>query len=349
MSQLIENIPLILGAPCFPETLNQEYKSFCFVDLESSEIHEMTTSFQNGIIPDSLVQHGIASFIHKYISKYISNFANAGINGQLICGVDDSLCVTGIPTPFPLDEIKVFEMIRKELLVTLRTSHTNSEVEQCLDVKCEKLSIDTDLLPDDNLDDFIETYERETLLQNDIRSKYKTDFVSWYFKISFYKQKLVEVVNIPRFRRELIIFIQNNISKYTIELQIEINKIIVLLQSSKILNISRTIKTEELSLYQSDPTSYLYWTMLFRDFKTVELLREKPDKLVRCEYIPNMDIALSKHVNFAHRFIRAGIDYYVIIITIKGSLLIQKDFSYLQRGEWTYKKRANLNSGPGCI
>jgi len=337
----------VLGAYSIPECIDREHKAFCLSDLSDldyNDVRELTYQFRRGHLSDILVKSSLENFIEKYLAKYITNYGNADIDGVLTCGIDDDLLITGIPSVTPITEHDIINIIRKILPNTLDTLNEWNSVLSALKVSVMPLHIDKDVLPDDTIEEILNRHESEVMEYNDAISQYRIDFMSWLCRMNFYKQKLDTIINIPRFRKELVDFI-NSIEDIEDPKNHHIPSVVNELNQKTLIHIDET--SESLALYETKPDTILYWVMKFRDFKTKEYLSFKPPKVQR--HVTNIMIPLTRHFDFVHKFVDNGVNYYLMRIHINGTKLPLKDMTYLWRGSWVSKTRALLKNGPGCV
>nr|QFG74084.1 MAG: hypothetical protein [Megaviridae environmental sample] len=332
---------MYLGAPRHDETLYEEYKQIPlnFDNHDEDTIDHHVVEFQRGRISQDLINESISTNLERFIPKVVAGFCNSGIDGKLFLGIDDNGNITGIPSNSMIDPHDIQQQVYS---VFERNTSTQNKLEDIhIQVECHLLHIDEDYLDPDKADEISSIYFQEKLEFVQRQHEYRETYNEWYNNMYFYKQKITRVINITRFRNELITFIHREIETYTNA--DEIQPIIDQLESPAYIVIN--ITNERLS-DNCDPRDILYWIWRFREFKTKELCRTKPKKPRGKFTIPKMCYLLSMHETFQRKFLENGLNYYLVEITILGSQVPHRDVGFRHNQGYAYRVRVDTENGP---
>jgi hypothetical protein len=331
--KIIENIlknkiNMILGDQHRPleESLEVEFKEFCLHEYEMSteEIYEIVKKGKikkNHFNQD--IYKNIKHYFYKYIPKYTSAFINAGINGNLIFGVNDYGEITGIPFIGSKQELQVY-------IDNISIKHFlrgNQNVEIVCNVE--------ELIPDLNfLDDIsgklLKEYYFNIKQKNLIIEKFKNDRLKWADNMNEYTCKLSLLLSSKKqeFEKYLNIYAPEHLN--------------YIIKSNEMKNISHL---------KIDSTHYIYWLMQFKDSNILKIKNSKP-QMPELPKICNGPKYLFKHLtNLRYHLIQNNkyIKYFIINIKI-SSKQIQHNLSYydIDKKIWIEKIRKLHKDGPQC-
>lgn len=245
---------MILGDQHRPleESLEVEFKEFCFHEYEilTEEIHDIVKKgkIKNKTHFNQDIYKNIKHYFYKYIPKYTSAFINAGINGDLIFGVNDYGEITGIP----------FFGSKQELENYINGISIKQFIKGNVDVKIscniEELILDLNFL--DNISGKLLKEYYFNIKQKDlIIQKFKKDRLNWANKMNEYTCKLPLLLSSKKqeFEEYLKIHAPQHMN--------------YIIKPNEMRNISHL---------KIDSTHYIYWLMQFKDSNLLTIKESKP-------------------------------------------------------------------------
>ena len=248
-----------------PETLFTEYKEFSFfksgffIDSTQTEMYCKTNTFDF----TELVRSSLEMYITQYVPRYVSSFWNGGIeNGNLYFGVNDYGMVKGIP---------IKNANKEELFIWLQKTIGKCKA-KCISKKYKKnISITFDLIPvstppmpsTDLHPDYIEYTRKKEEFEDHYRAFLQV-YEDWKQRFSIVNCKLVDIVNIPKYRVQLQEFIREMDPS---------NSIIKLLDTDFMLEYKSGDEMRSTNFNETNP---YYWVTLFKDKWIDEYKKAKP-------------------------------------------------------------------------
>jgi hypothetical protein len=312
------------------ESLEVEFKEFCFHEYEmsSDEIHDIVKKgkIKNKTNFNQDIYKNIKHYFYKYIPKYTSAFINAGINGDLIFGVNDYGEITGIP----------FFGYKQELQNYINGISIKQFIKGNVDVKIscniEELILDLNFV-DDVSGKLLKEYYFNIKQKDLIIQKFKKDRLNWANKMNEYTCKLPLLLSSKKqeFEEYLKIHAPQHMN--------------YIIKPNEMRNISHL---------KIDSTHYIYWLMQFKDSNLLTIKESKP-QIPEIPKISNGPKYLFKHLtNLRYHLIENNkhIKYFIINIKISSEKL-QHNISPLlyydiDKKLWIEKIRKLHKDGPQC-
>jgi len=336
----------ILGTYLSNEELTKEFKELYLNNedlshlIDEDEIYNIITKGKFTSNLDDAIYNLLSKYISKILPRYISCFGNAQINGIINIGVNDSGEITGIPTinKIDLDKIKynIINIIRDNINSQIKPE----ELSRKISVEMLPLQFDISILNNDAGDKF-KHFSSKILEYNEKNDEYITEHQSWLIKHRRYAQKLINIINIPTIRKELIIYIKNSINPSDI--------IIQLLEIDEYINIDH----DNIFKDRANKDKVFYWLNLFRENKLKELQEVKEQinktKPILDKIQTPMQI-LCDLSGLRYIFIKnnQNIKYYYIKISLNMAD-VKHSISFLQNNKWKSRTRIMSEYGPSCI
>ena len=279
---------------------------------------------------DQLNIHNLEIYFHYYLPKYISCFANSGIDGKLIFGINDDSELTGVPFNGTLTVANVNSFYKKSLKRYVKEKFDSNLVR----ITIVELDKNPNIL-DDDIGDMLDFYENKIKEYKKVMSIYREKKKKWIQKLNYYSTKIRIYLNDPFLRRELIEYvIQNNGESHIVDL----------LKSDEEIEMPLT---EIFIQRKLDKNDVMYWVAIYRDVASDLVLLEKPKKpeIDKRYDISNLLIQISR----LRKRLVGKVNYYLIVFDIKGSQFTKKmHFRYPRSKEWISRQRIQTEKGPGC-
>ena len=331
------------------ETLDNENKAVHLLNESLSNISDdiVDQIYQSGIWNiefSEIVDSNVLDFISNIIPKYITCFTNANINGILNIGVDDTNERKGIPTLNKIPKEKIMECIKESLEKNVSTKLDIDELMSKISLEYILLDIDETILSDDACR-YYEQFSKHIITYNNEMDEYLEQHALFLIEHRKYTQKLEKMLNITKYRLELVDFIKSECEDLTICKNI-INK----LEGNDFIKLQQ----DNILYDRVNKSRIFYWIAKFRDKKGKEILALKPLKPLHPSiYYPRQIIANLPVMR--HRFIKknSNLKYYMIKINFETAGINEK-LRYYDRysKKWLYRTRIdckNIKDGPGCI
>ena len=338
---------MFLGQFYLIENYYIELKEFCLkmdpsLILDYDEVKEILI---NGIWNYKLTSFIITNlnyYVKFYMPKYFTSFANSGINGQLMIGINDDGEITGIPSKIPITKLMVQKMINRNLnkYLTISESRCNKFIEKSISISVIKLDIDPQILDDYKLKKFVQDYQLKYQEYQIKYNEYLKIKKVWLSELND-NRSLNNVLNLPIPRKQFL--------EYMISINVdhEYDHIIAILKIDKILPIPDHYKLQKC---KKNNLNLYYWLMKYKDDKNQEVYQRKPIKPSFNERV-NFNTTLLQINKLNDHFINdKEIGFYLIIININGKL-IPKGIKYKlpNSDKWLNKKRLIINGQPCCV
>lgn len=194
-----------------PESATNEYKQFTFnynlhnIDNELAE--ELVTT--NEFCFSHIIKKQIVSYIKTYLPKFISAIMNSQTitpKGNLFIGVKDDGTVIGIPIQGTIDKFWLEDIVFNTIDKMLNSNYT-IEWKKYINVKL--ISVTKPNKPQTKISEKATAYFEEKEL---LEKKYKTyleQLDNWKIRMSYFTQKLTDLVNNNDSRQLLIDYIKS--------------------------------------------------------------------------------------------------------------------------------------------
>lgn len=252
-----------------PETIYREYKEFSLhksgILYDTKEIETLIDT--NTFIFDELVLINIKKYIEMYLPKYACSFWNSYINGEFYIGTDDYGFIKGIP-------LSKNNNICKEDLTSLIKQVINKKIKIINEEKEIDLStlINVDIIKIENPEpingkhsSFLYYVEKKKEFMKEYHL-FLESYKQWTDKYEMINMKLVDIVNIDKYRKLLIDFITT--SEYRNESVLQ-----QLYDSSFVLH---SLTGEEIKYIKYHHNNIYYWVTTFKDQLCKQYKKDKP-------------------------------------------------------------------------
>ena len=274
-----------------PETLDKEYKLFT-LHFSGSDIDPNNTKKCEKIIKDGLwifnksVMSNVNHYIEYYLPKYITCFLNQSYSNdsaEMYFGVSDDGFVHGIPFSGDLEIDKINNKFKEVLDSDLIKYDKNKCPDIAKHVDLEIIKIDSSKFKfGDNHLKFLEEYFFQKKEYDNVLSDFKRRKQIWCDLMSFYSDKLCNLLNYPNTRSLILKFVEENGKEY--------DKIIKMLKSDKVFE---QIEGEEVHDLKKDKETIWYWVTEWRDYITDYIKEFRPTTPSYTHRIHPMNIILT--------------------------------------------------------
>ncbi len=331
---------MILGKKIQKESFNSEYKEFCLQHVSCMyNKNEISIILSSGKLCDdynSLIYQSLQHYFFNFIPKYISSYLNANTFGDIFIGIDDSGEITGIPILNNINHNIIYGLYYKCISDLIQFN----DIYNYISISIIPLNIDKTLINNILFDKLTSNYKskfNKKISEYDNYYKLKN---KWLNSIASYEKKINYLLNKQYFRKELIIFINDNNEQLSISTKYNLNSF---LNSSQILYYVHEDK--------NNINTITYWACKYKDYILNELLKTRPRK-------PNVPIRIHPKLIFMRttplrlHFINnnANIKYFIIKIHVKKYEGNQTCYyKYPFSDKLNYKiRRINNASQPFC-
>ena len=340
------------------EDIFTEYKELllfkipCNLFLKKEEINMF---LDNGLFTprlQKLVDLNIKEYIKLYIPKYISCFANSGINGTLTFGISDMGEFTGIPSSKPINPKKIKNLVNKTIDKYVKCENIkNKTIKKNINISVKKLNIDIDILEKVSLDEiFSKVDECKSIIRKSVNI-YQKKKNMWLDEMDLYRSLLKILTSQPQYQELKDYIIKNH--------QDNLKKAERIIQHMNKENIKELPNYDLLQKLKVNRDSYFYWLVKFKDYKIEEICSRKPinnisrktKKYSRFIEGNKPSILLGQLTKMRHYLIsnNPNLLYYIIQFDIKGSNLKTDLIKYrLPGSDWEWRTRVMNDNGPGC-
>lgn len=271
---------------------------------------------------DHLVLPSLELTLQWIMPKYVSCFCNAGERGELYIGIADDHEITGVPmvaglTPGylarRLDECCA-ELVFPESEELRPRAMLSAEILP-LDAAAEDLR--------DGMADAAQAFCRERLAYNEAVHAYVRDYHAWKATHAVLSGKLINIVNTPSLRQELLAFIDSRREVWTADTQLLVDY----LGAAQYVHFDTAYESFE--PVRHDPSRIWYWVTRFKETRLSKLPAAKPSKPKFCPSLP-VTTAAAKLSPLRKRLVSLGVKYSVIRVVIDGrrSRGVQVAFAY---------------------
>jgi hypothetical protein len=342
---------LQLGTYSDPEDLKIENKAIhiSFRGLES--LHEddifnilMTGRWTNEF--KELNENNLIEYISLILPKYLACYANAGVDGELRLGVDDTCEITGFPIIGDIPKERIKASIVSTIKENISCEMSLDEIIKLIEIEYIPLLVDKKILSNESERYFMK-FSEDIRKYNDEMDEYTIKHGLYLIEHRKYTQKLEKMLNTTRYRLELSEFIKSKSDSS--------EKLIEALESIKY------IKLKEDNIYQDrgNKKRVFYWIAKFRDKMGIEVALIKPDKpLYPSLYHPKQILGNLPCMRLKFLENNHNLKYYVIKVTCNVSKIgpnVKYRVPYNSR--WLYRTRidnveiklGDRESSPGCI
>lgn len=351
-NQHLEDKPinLVLGEFYEPEKLENENKAFHLF------YHSLTNVIDDDIFkivetgkwtPDfaKIVETNMLEFIYHKFPKYLVCYLNAGIDGIFNLGIDDTSEITGVPIigeiPKKKIETTILRTIRDNIKLDSSNQISQSSLEKCFQVEFIPLEIDPTILSEDS-DNHYQSFSKDIIEYNDQMEEWEEKQALFLLRLRKYTQKLENILNKTKYRRELKEFIQGFEDKS--------EKIIKMLEGNTFIKL----ETDNIYYDRENRERVFYWVAKFRNLKSKEVLKTRPLKPVHPSiYHPRQILANLPCMRLKFIQNNSKLKYYLIKVTCRVKKLNKvgyyRDF-YSKK--WISRTRIDngiLSEGPSCI
>ena len=335
----------LLGEYNMSESMHTEHKAFhlSIESLQKLNEDDIYTFIKSGKITpkiEKILYTNLLKYISTIIPKYISCFSNASINGVINIGIDDSCEITGIPSIKSISKRAIQNCIYNSIKKNIKSSLSLDDIKSKIEVDIIKLDIDTNILTDDATN-YYKKYSKETINYNNKLEEYRDKHINFLKNHRHYTQKLEKILNITKYRKELIEFIKEfSNSSY--------QHIIILLNSDEYIKLTQ----DDIYKNRNDKNNIFYWIAKFRDTQIKKICETKPVKpnppsiyhpIQIVANLPSMRYKLIKN--------NTNITYYVIRIYLNFENCNEAIYyKNIYNKKWQYRRRicTEMDNEPGC-
>jgi hypothetical protein len=339
------------------ETVYKEYKEISFqhvgIPYDDSAVNDYLHNFQWDF--NSLIYQSIEKYIRIYLPKYICAFFDknniyTSKESSLHIGVSDSGLVKGIPFQGTLTIDDIFSKETVEYLVdSIECSDKNWLNNISITLNEIEYGNGNGNSNDDtsSIHPKLKEYEqKKKILDRNIR-RHNRKYVKWQKKNEYYTQKLVDLYNHPKIRKEFISYLRAKGE----------NEMIARIQGGEIIEQK---PYDEIRRYREEGNNLYYWLCRWKD-EMLEKIRSK--KPIREKAYKNM----LSHMDTMHDPMRIfttisnmipwwmthnkGMKLYIVNFTFKHPSEPFEHISYKEKtGKWSKCFRAvNDQKQPCCM
>ena len=301
------------------ETLDTEYKEITLLSMLMSNklAEDYIKNFRFAFNKEMF--YSIKKYFKVFGPKYLCGYFNSMMSGKLMYGVTDMGFVTGIIYQGDLPTNKLERKFYKYIKQYVKFNDNKyRKFKECVKVNFIKLNhIIEDDLP--NLHPKYTKFLEDELRYNERYMKEKAAFELWKGEYAFSTRKLVELLNTPKTRIDIIEFIKTRDKN---------NIIIDLLESDYIVE---SLVPEMIAIAAKDMNDPYYWVSEWKDYKCEQLRAIKPRFSYRdyLDYNTPINI-LSRFSNMIPWWIENNTDMNLYLITIEYK------YNDTMKGTWTY-------------
>ena len=348
---------LLLGDFNDQETLSIENKSFhlcpdSITDLSDAQVFELV---KTGICTPSLneiLSTNLLKTIGDTLPKYISCFSNAGIDGEIRFGIDDNAENVGCPyfSSISIDEIQ--NVIYNIIKVRVRAPISSSELLKCIEISIVPLEISLNVLSD-TATPLYNKAVNDLIKYNDLMETFLEQHAIFLIQHRKYTQQLEKILNITKYRLELVEYITQQSG----------NKYIYLINELKSDDYI-VLPLDNVMVDKKNPTKMFYWIVSFRTLRKTQIGLSKPERPSNPVIYHPRQILCNLPL-MRHKFINTNPDikYCLIYIKLKCSKICNQtsfldkhhECQYLSKygyssAKWIARTRINYinDDGPGC-
>jgi len=340
------------------ETLTKEYKEFRLNYIYKYFTNEEIKSWllDKSLIDknkfNKMVMNQIQTYIYNYLPKYIGNFSNAQLDGQLFFGINDNGIIDGIPFYGDID----IKIIKKYIF---KMNKYNQIINNDYDIRDYYKDIKIDIIKVNknyNIDEkskYYNEFNKFNERYNDIikqYQEYKIKYEEWQKIRVIYSGKLSNYIENISIRNEIIDFIFSKLHLYTDKKdRILIYKSINRWKSDEIFNTK--IYIDDIIHITNDLSHPLKWLIDYKLLKLEEIKKSKPlpniipDKYCFLKYMNDIN-----NIRYKLESLDNNLNYYIIKIYIKyipDSIVIYRKPN---TNKWISKQRYYCKyNGPSCM
>ena len=349
-----------------PETIDREYKAFHFKSILTYFSETELTNLLTCNNPIDTIRFNqmsdtiIASYIDKYLTKYLGTFSKANISGCLYIGIDDDGIIEGIPHFGSIDSSVIKKLIL-DTKINVRgvvvDDNDNKVYDQSIidwfynnmliEIIQIQYPIDHDILFEQNT-----VSDRLTKIINlnnqkiDVWNQYLVVHKQWITERNRYGGKLLNYLIDQSLTQELIDFIQTNFDNNPSLDKTKLNTIFDFYNKDSSFYTNCVFDIDYISSIHDDIYNPIYWLITFKDHILVQLKHTKPFKPIEkpitniygnfCATVPNIrPFIFSQHPN-----------NYLIRITIPSMYNTYLEYRSSTSSEWLSKERTLIEDGP---
>lgn len=256
------------------ETIDKEYKLFTLhftgINIDPNNISKCEKIIEDRTwILNKSVMENLYFYIEYYLPKYASAFLNPSYSkpsAEMYFGISDDGFVHGIPYKGELDIEKINEKFNSVLKSDLIKYDQDvcSNLNKYIDLEIVKVDVSKFKFNDNHLK-FLEEYFFQKKEYDKKMDDYKRRKKVWNNLMTFYCDKLCNLLNYPNTRYLILKFVEESGEDY--------NNIIELLKSDKIFD---SIDGEEVHDLKKDKETIWYWVTEWRDFITDHIKEFRP-------------------------------------------------------------------------
>jgi hypothetical protein len=332
-----------LGEYYLSESISIENKAIHLQETDQLSEYDIYMLLKNERLTEEvslIVTSNLLRFLEYVVPKYLSCFSNSRIDGTIYFGVDDNCEITGIPYLSSIPQEEILRVIKDTILNNVRFSKEVHDIEKLYNVQVIELETSLDILSND-AGTYYKKYSENMIQNMTDEEDFRQRRIKWLALLTRYTQKLEKVLNIRPIRQELRQFMIDNGQDE------DVQPLISILDSGVFIPLDIEVIYHE----RGNPKNIFYWATRFRDTRTDEVIKLKPIKPDIISVLHPRQI-LSNLSLSRYNFLRNGAKYYMIVVSIMGSI-IDSDVEYRHPSypdKWNYRKRVdNLYAGPSCI
>ena len=308
-------------------------------NMELSDIFKIV----NGVINNEfklIIKNNFLNYLN-ILPKYISCFANAGINGVVNMGVNDSCEITGLPVFGDIYKDEISASIRNIVAQNVKCKLSSDEIVDRITIEYILLNVDIDILEDDACKLYSQ-FSKKIIEYNDQMDEYNEKHALFLINHRKYSQRIESIINTTKYRLELIEYIKKAENSSSIVIQkLEQHEFIML-------------EDDNIATDRDNIDRLFYWIALFKNEMTAKIRKTKPKKPIYPSiYHPRQIICNLPCMRY--KFIKKcpHIKYYMLKIKCNMSGINSTvEFKDQYSGEWLKKTRVNCtetNCSPGCM
>lgn len=322
-----------------PEDLGKEYKEFTFnlaglpLDIDTCESYCMSNQFDF----NDIVINNLNKYCEVYLPKYLSSFLNLDNTNisKFIIGINDFGYVKGIPFKGELPTTELLYMMYKIIYKNIKC---DGFINYCKYIKINFNKVNFNKSSSSVNPKFV-NYLIEKNKHNDKYKKFLLEYDKWKEKFLYINKKLVDLVNSPDSRKQLINYIKSLDPT---------NPVIDLLLTDYKLETKTHAELIEYKKYNNNP---YYWVTKWKD--------EYREYILSLKTIFNIDFP---YKNIPYNLIQSisdmipywmnnndNMNLYIISFDIICPIKNHK-FKYFDTmtGKWLYCERKIINNQPVC-
>ena len=356
-------INLVLGDFYEPEKLENENKAFhlfyhSLTNVTDDEIFKIVETGKWSQDFTKIVETNLLEFIYHKFPKYMICYFNAGIDGVIHLGIDDTSEITGVPIIGEIPKKRIEETIIRSIKNNIKISSDEDTIkissdedtskvyklflEKCFELEFIPLEIDQNVLSSDS-DNYYQSFSKDIIEYNDQMEEWEELQTLFLLRLRKYTQKLENILNKTKYRLELKEFIQGFPDKS--------DRIIKMLEGDSFIKL----ETDNIYLDRENRDRVFYWVTKFRNLKSKEILKTRPLKPAHPSiYHPRQILANLPCMRLKFIQNNPGLKFYLIKITCRVENLNKNKVGYFLDNyskKWITRTRINgvLSEGPSCI